>query len=93
MAGKTGTVQLYGIEAGDIYKKCENLPEIKRHHGWFVGFAPYDKPEIAVAVIAEHSCHGSSGAAPLVRDIIKAYYDKYGFERDKDRPKKEEVKH
>ena len=83
MAGKTGTVQLYGISASDIYKKCENLPEIKRHHGWFVGFAPYDKPEIAVAVIAEHSCHGSSGAAPLVRDIIKAYHDKYGFEREK----------
>lgn len=83
MAGKTGTVQLYGISASDIYKKCENLPEIKRHHGWFVGFAPYDKPEIAVAVIAEHSCHGSSGAAPLVRDIIKAYHDKYGFERER----------
>ncbi len=83
MAGKTGTVQLAGISESDIYKKCENLPEIKRYHGWFVGFAPYDKPEIAVAVIAEHSCHGSSGAAPLVKEIIKAYYDKYGFERDK----------
>ena len=83
MAGKTGTVQLSGISEGDIYNKCEALPEIKRYHGWFVGFAPYDKPEIAVAVIAEHSCHGSSGAAPLVRDLIKAYYDKYGFERDK----------
>ncbi len=83
MAGKTGTVQLYGISAGDIYKKCENLPELKRHHGWFVGFAPYDKPEIAVAVVAEHSCHGSSGAAPLVRDLVKAYHDKYGFERER----------
>jgi len=79
IAGKTGTVQLAGITEQDIYKKCENLPELKRYHGWFVGFAPYDKPEIVVAVIAEHSCHGSSGAAPLARDIIKAYYDKYGF--------------
>jgi penicillin-binding protein 2 len=86
MAGKTGTVQLYGISEGDIYNKCENMPELKRHHGWFVGLAPYDKPEIVVAVIAEHSCHGSSGAAPLVRDIIKAYYQKYRFERDKDKP-------
>ena len=90
MAGKTGTVQLYGISEQDIYKKCENLPEMKRHHGWFVGLAPYDKPEIVVAVIAEHSCHGSSGAAPLVRDIIKAYYAKYKFERDKDKPVDEE---
>jgi penicillin-binding protein 2 len=87
IAGKTGTVQLAGISEKDIYKKCESLPEIKRYHGWFVGFAPYDKPEIAVAVIAEHSCHGSSGATPLVRDIIKAYYDKYGFDGKKDRIK------
>jgi len=87
IAGKTGTVQLSSIRAEDIYKKCENLPELKRYHGWFVGFAPYDKPEIAVAVIAEHSCHGSSASAPLVRDIIKAYYDKYGFDGKKDRLK------
>lgn len=82
MAGKTGTVQLYRISAKDIYKKCEELEEMKRHHGWFVGFAPYREPEIVVAVIAEHECHGSSGAAPLVRDIIKAYHDKYGFQRE-----------
>lgn len=87
IAGKTGTVQLASISAQDIYKKCENLPELKRYHGWFVGFAPYDKPEIAVAVIAEHSCHGSSGAAPLVSQIIKAYYEKYGFDGKKDRLK------
>ena len=62
-----------------------NLPELKRYHGWFVGFAPYDKPEIAVAVIAEHSCHGSSGAAPLVSQIVKAYYNHYGFDGKKDR--------
>jgi len=87
IAGKTGTVQLSGISAQDIYKKCENLPELKRYHGWFVGLAPYDKPEIAVAVIAEHSCHGSSGAAPLATQIIRAYYDKYGFNGKKDRLK------
>jgi penicillin-binding protein 2 len=82
MAGKTGTVQLYRISAKDIYKKCEELEETKRHHGWFVGFAPYRDPEIVVAVMAEHACHGSSGAAPLVRDIIKAYHKKYGFQRE-----------
>ncbi|MEI6093032.1 MAG: penicillin-binding protein 2 [bacterium] len=91
MAGKTGTVQLAGISEGDIYNKCESLPEIKRYHGWFVGLAPYDNPEIVVAVIAEHSCHGSSGAAPLVRDLVKAYYAKYKFERDKNKPPSEDL--
>ncbi|MBN1114312.1 MAG: penicillin-binding protein 2 [Oligoflexia bacterium] len=79
MAGKTGTVQLFRIASDKIYQKCEEMDERMRHHGWFVGLAPYKHPQIVVAVIAEHSCHGSSGAAPIVRDIIKAYYDKYGF--------------
>lgn len=83
MAGKTGTAQILQINPSDIYKKCAELDEFKRHHGWFIGFAPYDNPEIVVAVLAEHACAGSSGAAPLVRDIIKAYYQKYSFERDR----------
>ena len=91
IAGKTGTVQLFSLSEKDIYKKCMDLPELQRHHGWFVGFAPYDKPEIAVAVIAEHSCHGSSGAAPIVRDLVDAYKKKYGFKRDLEKLNNEET--
>jgi penicillin-binding protein 2 len=83
MAGKTGTVHLFRIASDKIYQKCEEMEESQRHHGWFVGFAPHINPEIVVAVIAEHSCHGSTGAAPVVRDIIKAYKKKYGFVRDR----------
>ena len=82
MAGKTGTVQLYRISADKIYDKCEDMEEKMRHHGWFVGVAPYKHPEIVVAVMAEHSCHGSSGAAPVVKDIIEAYHKKYGFQKN-----------
>lgn len=82
IAGKTGTVQLYRISADKIYEKCEEMEETKRHHGWFVGFAPAKNPEIVVAVIAEHACHGSSAAAPVVRDVIRAYYNKYGFGKE-----------
>jgi penicillin-binding protein 2 len=57
-----------------------SLPERHRHHGWFVGYAPQDSPEIAVVALAEHSCHGSS-AAPIVRDVIEAYFDKQNLER------------
>ncbi len=48
-----------------------------RHHGWFVAYAPADNPEITVSVLAEHSCHGNTGAAPIVRDIVQAYFQKY----------------
>jgi len=83
IAGKTGTVQLYKIAAENIYNKCEEMEETLRHHGVFVGFAPVQDPEIVVAVVAEHACSGSGGAAPIARDIIKEYYNKYGFERDR----------
>ncbi|MFM8313224.1 MAG: penicillin-binding transpeptidase domain-containing protein [Deltaproteobacteria bacterium] len=74
ISGKTGTAQVRAFS--DIMRmKCESMPTKDRHHGWFVGYAPRENPEIAVAVIAEHSCHGTS-AAPIVRDVIEAYFDK-----------------
>jgi len=77
MAGKTGTVQLRSYSADQIYDKCNERPFKQRHHGWFVGFAPVENPQITVAILAEHSCSGSSGGAPIVRDTIKAYFEKY----------------
>lgn len=87
MAGKTGTSQVRGFSADDIYTECTSRPLRFRHHGWFVAFAPADNPEIAVAVLAEHACHGASGAAPVVRDIVFAYMKKNHpelFANDKD---------
>ena len=34
-------------------------------------------PKIAVAVVVEHGCHGSSAAAPVAKAIIKKYLEKY----------------
>jgi penicillin-binding protein 2 len=77
MAGKTGTAQVMGFSADQIYAKCESRPIHMRHHGWFVAYAPADNPEITVAALAEHACHGNTGAAPIVRDIFMAYFQKY----------------
>ncbi|MEO1919491.1 MAG: penicillin-binding transpeptidase domain-containing protein, partial [Paracoccaceae bacterium] len=41
-----------------------------RDHALFVGYAPYDNPRYAVAVVVEHGGGGSSVAAPIARDII-----------------------
>ncbi len=73
MAGKTGTVQVRGFSSNDIYTKCESRPEKDRHHGIFVGFAPAENPEIVVAGLALHTCHGASGAAPMVIDLLTLY--------------------
>jgi penicillin-binding protein 2 len=77
IAGKTGTAQVRGFSATEIFAKCENRPIHMRHHGWFVGYAPAKDPEIVVAVLAEHSCSGSGGAGPLARSIFHKYFQKY----------------
>lgn len=76
-AGKTGTSQVIRIAADKIYSRCENMRYNQRNHGLFVGYAPADKPQIVVSVLAEHSCHGSTGAAPVAREVILTFMKKY----------------
>jgi len=44
-------------------------------HGWFVAYAPFDKPTIAIAVIVEQGGFGSDCAAPIARKILEAAFD------------------
>lgn len=77
IAGKTGTTQLFSLSQDQVYVKCANRPLHQRHHGWFVGFAPANDPKIVIAVLAEHSCSGSGGAAPVAREVMMSYFQKY----------------
>ncbi len=61
IAGKTGTAQ--------VARRGSGIPP----HGVFVSYAPYDDPEIAVAVLLEHGESGASGSSPVAREI-KDYY-------------------
>ena len=74
-SGKTGTAQVVSLSSHKIYRSCRLLPLEQRHHGWFIAFAPSEDPKIVVAVLTEHSCAGSSGSAPVARDIIRSYYN------------------
>ncbi len=69
MAGKTGTAQVRSIKQGAKYDE-KAIDQRHWDHGLFVGFAPADKPTIAVAVIVENGRHGSSMAP-----IAKAMFD------------------
>ncbi len=69
VCGKTGTAQLVSNRSpvsGD-----RDL----RDNAWFVGFAPCRSPEIVAVALFEHGEHGHL-AAPIVRDVLKAYFDK-----------------
>jgi penicillin-binding protein 2 len=59
VAGKTGTAQ-YGSE--------------DKTHGWFIAFAPYDNPEIAIAIIAEGGGEGHSTGVPVTKDVFEWYF-------------------
>ena len=73
MAGKTGTAQVVGIAQDEKYDR-NKVAERFRDHGLFIGYAPAEQPEIAVAVILENGEHGST-AAPLARAVFDAYFE------------------
>jgi penicillin-binding protein 2 len=77
MSGKTGTSQVIRLSGEKLFSKCELNDYDQRNHGLFVAYAPTDKPKIAVAVVVEHGCHGSSAAAPVARAVISTYMQKY----------------
>jgi penicillin-binding protein 2 len=72
ICGKTGTVQVIGNEKRKELQK--EGPQFE-DHSWFVGFATRDTPEIAVVVFLEHGGQGGIAAAPLAREIFRAYFE------------------
>lgn len=71
VAGKSGTSQV--VKLGADRKKA--VAYQYKDHGLFVAFAPFDKPEIAVAVVVEHGGGGGAVAAPIVGKILRSYFD------------------
>ena len=61
VAGKTGTAQW----------STKNLP-----HAWFIGFTPYENPEIAFVVLLEEGGEGSSVATPIAKEILTWYFNR-----------------
>jgi penicillin-binding protein 2 len=77
-SGKSGTAQVINY---DVRTRLGKAGEFK-DNSWFVGYAPRRTPEIVVSVIVQGGGHGSEVAGPVVRDVIKAYYDKKAKKSD-----------
>src|SRR4029077_6858694 len=72
-SGKSGTAQVIGYDTRARVAKQKQFED----NAWFVGYAPRRNPEIVVSVLVQESGkHGGEAAGPVVRDVIKAYYDK-----------------
>ncbi len=62
VAGKTGTAQ---------------WSTQKDTHAWFTGFAPYDRPELAITILIEEGGEGSDTAVPVAREFLTWYFGEY----------------
>lgn len=71
-AGKTGTAEY-----------CDNVAQAKNlcsfgnwpAHAWYMGYAPFDDPEIAVLAFVYNGNEGATTAGPIVRQVMEAYFD------------------
>ena len=59
VAGKTGTAQ---------------WSSKKDPHAWFIGFAPYNDPQISFTILVEEGKEGSSVAVPIAREFLEWYF-------------------
>lgn len=48
----------------------------KAQNAFFVGYAPFDNPKIAILVLVEHAREGSLNALPIAKDVLRWYYEK-----------------
>ena len=78
IAGKTGTAQVKSIAQGKRYNESI-LTQRQLDHGLFVGFAPAENPEIAIAVVWENGRHGGSAA-----QLAKPVFDYWLINRKKE---------
>ncbi len=86
-AGKTGTSEFcdnIAIEREWCRFEDIELRRILPTHAWYVGYAPAENPEIAVSAFVYNGDEGSRAAAPIVREVMAAYFgvDSYAPEAE-----------
>lgn len=71
-----GGAQIPGLLIAGKTGSAEHGAKIEgKTHAWFIGYAPADDPQIAFAVLVESAGQGGREAAPVAREIIRAYFD------------------
>ncbi|NMH58593.1 penicillin-binding protein 2 [Alteromonas ponticola] len=77
-AGKTGTAQLFSVGQNESYKE-EDVAERLRDNAMYVGYAPYEAPEMSITVVLENAGGGSSNAAPIARNMMDFFFRNHAF--------------
>jgi penicillin-binding protein 2 len=74
VAGKTGTSQVISLPEDRETGQEKDIPYKFRDHAWFLAIAPFEDPQIAVAVVVEHGGKGGAVAAPIARALLQEYF-------------------
>jgi len=84
VAGKTGTAQV--VKMSDDDERTFSDARHHQDHAWFMGYAPFEKPEIAFVVFVEHGGHGGSAAGPVARKVVDFWANKMKAQREEAQP-------
>jgi penicillin-binding protein 2 len=78
--GGSGTARSMNIPQVTVAGKTGSAEEGRgeKSHAWFLCFAPYETPRVAVCVMLENAGHGGTEAAPIARKILEAAFGKKG---------------
>ncbi|WP_281558353.1 penicillin-binding protein 2 [Thalassomonas sp. RHCl1] len=77
-AGKSGTAELVGLDENQKYEDIKTREHL-RDNAMFIAYAPFDNPEIVVAVALENSGHGGVSAGPVARQVMDQYFAHRSF--------------
>jgi len=74
--GENGTGRLVRIPGISVAGKSgtAQVPNRENDDAWFVAFAPFEDPQIAVAVVVEAGGAGGAVAGPVTRKVLEAYF-------------------
>lgn len=75
-AGKTGTAQLFSVGQDEKYDK-ETVADHLRDNAMYVGYAPYNNPQVSIVVVLENAGGGGSNAAPVARGMLDYFFELY----------------
>jgi penicillin-binding protein 2 len=70
--GTGGWASIYGIPSAGKTGTAQNPHG--EDHAWYIGFAPFDDPEIALCVLVENGGSGGGVSAPIAGRFLKRYF-------------------
>jgi len=69
--GTGGAARIPGIQSGGKTGTAQNPHG--NDHAWYIGFAPFDHPKIAIAVMLQNAGMGGAKAAPIAGKVMQKY--------------------